>query len=268
MIYDGTMFSWRVRRQLTVVAILAAIAGSIVFFMIERSLPTASCSDNQRNNGETDTDCGGPCAPCELKNPKPLSVFWARFGRAGEGAYDVAALVENPNQTLSSDLVRYDFVLLDQYGIIAHREGSIYIYPGERLVVVEPALHTVREPVRIEFAVERVAWKSTAFERPPLIVERRDQSTSTEGKRTHTVIEASIFNSGSQRYRRMEVAFAAFDATGNLVGANRVLAEDIAPQERRIVRSAWPDVLTGEIARIEVNPRVNLFETDAIIRPQ
>lgn len=260
--------SWRVRRQLTVLAILAVTAGGIVFFMVERSLPVASCSDNRRNNGETDTDCGGPCAPCELKNPKPLAIFWARFGRAGEGAYDVAALVENPNQTLSSDLVHYDFTLLDQYGIIARRMGTTYIYPGERLVVVEPALRTVREPVRVEFAVERVAWKSTAFEQPPLIVERRDHSISSEGKQRHTVIEASIFNSGPQRYRRMEVAFAAFDAAGNVVGANRVLAEDIAPQERRTVRSVWPDVLAGEIVRIEVNPRVNLFETDAIIRPQ
>ena len=268
MIYDRGMISWRVRRQLTVIAILVAFAGGILFWLTARSLPAASCTDTRRNNGETDVDCGGPCTPCELKNPKPLSVFWARFGRAGEGSYDVAALVENPNQTLSSDLVRYEFVLLDQYGIIGHKEGTAYIYPGERLTIIEPNIRTSREPVSVEFVVERTAWKSAAFERPPLTVERRGHMISEEGGKKHSRAEAQIFNDGPLRYRRMEVTFVMFDDAGNLVGANRVLAEDISPNERRMVASIWPDVLPGSVARIDVTPRVNLFEADAIVRPQ
>ena len=266
MIEDMRM-SWRVRRQLTVIAILAALASAVVFFIIGRSLPAASCTDKRRNNGETDVDCGGLCAPCELKNPKPLAVFWTRFGRAGEETYDVAALVENPNQTLSSDLVRYEFTLLDQYGIIGHKEGTAYIYPGERFTIIEPNIRTSREPMRVEFAVERVAWKSTTYERPPLTVERREHRISEEGRK-HSIAEAQIFNGGPMKYRRMEVTFVIFDDAGNLIGANRVLTEDIAPHERRTVASVWPDVLSGTIARVEVIPRVNLFAEDAIVRPQ
>ena len=262
------MISWRVRRQLAVIVILAAIAGGVVLWLIGRSLPAASCMDNRRNHGEIDVDCGGPCAPCELKNPKPLSVFWARFGRAGEGAYDVAALVENPNQTLSSDLVRYEFTLLDQYGIIGHTAGTAYIYPGERLTIIEPNMRTSREPVRVEFSVERVVWQSGNFERPPLTVERREHTVNEDGGKKHSMIEAQIFNSGPLRFRNMEVTVTVFDDAGNLIGANRVLAENISPNERRTVFSIWPDILPGAVARIEVTPRVNLFETDAIVKPQ
>ena len=262
------VMSWRIRRQLSVVVIIAAVAGGVMFWFIGRSLPAASCMDNRRNHGETDVDCGGPCAPCELKNPKPLSVFWARFGRAGESTYDVAALVENPNQTLSSHLVYYEFILLDQYGIIGHTTGNTYIYPGERLTIIEPNMRTTREPVSVEFSVQRVAWKNENFERPSLVVERREHTISWEGKKKHSVVEAQIFNNGPLHFRNMEATVTVFDDAGNLIGANRVLAEDISPNERRTVFSIWPDVLPGAVARIEVTPRVNLFETDAIVKPQ
>lgn len=261
------MFSWRIKRQVAVMAAVLVIAGGFILMLAGRLLPEASCTDGRRNQGETAVDCGGPCSACELRNPKPLAVFWARFGRAGDNAYDAAALVENPNQTLSSDLVRYEFTLLDQYGIIGQKTGAAYIYPGERLTIVEPNIRTSREPVRIEFAVKGVAWKSAIFTPPQLVVERREHRISAEGTNSQSVIEAHIFNTGAFHYRRMEITFAVFDIAGNLIGANRVLAENIAPRERRVVISVWPSVFAGTVARIEVYPRVNIFAPDAIIAP-
>ncbi|SHI91247.1 di-heme oxidoredictase family protein [Aquimarina spongiae] len=33
--------------------------------------PQPSCNDGIQNQGETDVDCGGPCAPCDAPNPNP-----------------------------------------------------------------------------------------------------------------------------------------------------------------------------------------------------
>lgn len=266
--YTRTMFSWRVRRQLAAIAVVLALVGGITVWFVGRSLPDASCTDNRRNHGETDVDCGGPCSPCELKNPKPVSIFWARFGRASADAYDLAALVDNPNQTLSSDLVAYEFTLLDEYGIIGEKSGTAYIYPGERLAIIEPNVHTAREAKRVEFSVTRVVWKGTAPARPQLIVERREHRIREDEGKQQSVVEAQILNAGPHRYRAADIDFLVFDDAGNLIGANRIVMEDIGPQERRTVTSIWPQPLAGAVAAIEVYPRVNLFAPGTIVAPQ
>lgn len=249
------------------ILIFLAIAGGFALLLAGRLLPEASCTDGRRNQGEQEPDCGRPCAPCELKRPKPLSLFWARFGRASQGAVDGAALVENLNAALSSGRIRYAFVLLDAYGIIGEKIGAAYIYPGERLIIVEPAIRTAREAERIEFEIKSVAWTSVPYERPRMVVDRRDHYVLEEGQEKHSVVEAEIYNADVRHFRRAEVTFAVFDEAGNLVGANRVLAENLPPGDRRVVRSVWPRELPGSIARIEVTPRVNFFETDAIVSP-
>lgn len=168
---------------------------------------------------------------------------------------------------LSSDAVRYTFILLDAYGIIGEKTGTTYVYPGERLTVVEPAIAAARDAERIEFEVATVAWKDAPYDRPRLIVERRDHMVRRDGRKTQSVAEAEILNADTRHFRRMEVTFALFDEAGNLMGANRVLAENVLPGERYVVRSAWPHELIGSVARIEVTPRVNFFEPDAVITP-
>lgn len=262
------IFSWRIRRQLAALGLALLVFGGIGFWVIARSLPEASCFDRRRNNGEVGVDCGGPCAPCELADPKPLSIFWARFARASGSAYDAVALVENMNYLLSSAAVEYEFTLLDTLGVIGRRTGTTFIYQQERLYIVEPNIETSREPVRVEFAVRKVAWQAAGAPQPPLVVERRVYLVEeTNGKRQGAV-EAQILNAGPYGFREVEVYVVVFDAAGNVIGANRIIAENLSAGERRIIRSIWPEPLPGEVARIEVYPRVNLFDPAAITRPE
>lgn len=261
------MFSWRARRQIAAMAAVLAVAGAFALLLAGRVLPEASCTDGRKNQGEQETDCGGPCRACELKSPKPLSLFWARAGRVSQDGADGAALVENPNTTLSSDRIRYTFILLDAYGIIGEKTGTAYIYPGERLTIVEPGIRTAREAERVEFEIDGVGWAVLPYDRPRLVVERRDHRVRGEGQEKYSVIEAEIHNADTRHFRRTDVTFAVFDETDNLVGANRVLVENLLPGERRTVLSVWQHELPGSITRIEVTPRVNFFETDAVVAP-
>ena len=262
------MFSWRARRQLAAIGIVAAAAGGAALWFGARFIPSPTCFDNPQNPGEVGIDCGGPCAPCELRNPKPLSVFWARMAHAGGDVYDAAALVENQNQVLASGDIRYEFTLFDELGLVARKTGTAFIYPQERLYIVEPALRTTRKPVRVEFRVTATAWRTSRESPPVIIVEHRDYTVAATGEKKQSIATADLFNASPLGFRAFEVTVAVFDATGNLIGANKVAGSDLAPAGRVKIKSLWSSALPGDAEKIEIIPRVNLFDSDTIIKPQ
>lgn len=261
------LFSWRGRRQIVPVLVLILILAGIGFWFGRRLLPEASCFDDKRNQKEIGVDCGGPCEPCEVKNPRPLTIFWARAIRSSASSYDAVAFMENPNEVLSSAKVSYDFTLLDQFGVIARRANSTYIYPHERLYIIEPAVPTTREVVKVEFSITGIDWQLRPAEEPSLVVERRTHAIQEEDGKKQSVVEAQIFNAGVSALRELEIGFIVFDKSGNGIGANRILTEELAAGERRIVKSIWPAPLSGEIGIIEVHPRVNIFDENSTIKP-
>ena len=262
------MFSWRARRQLVAIGVVVALGTIPILWFGMRFIPSPTCFDNRQNSGEVGIDCGGQCAPCELKNPKALSVFWTRLAPAGGDLYDAVALVENQNQALASGDVRYEFSLFDDLGLVARKTGTAFIYPQERLYVVEPALRTTRKPVRVEFRVTGIAWR-TSHELPPIIVvEHRDYAVTAVGEKKQSMVTADLFNQSSLGFRAFEVTTAVFDVAGNLIGANKVAGEDLAAESRVTIKSLWPSALPGDVAKIEIIPRVNLFDSDVIIKPQ
>lgn len=262
------MFSWRARRQLAVIGIITAVIGGVVLWFSSRFIPTPTCFDNRQNRGEVGVDCGGPCAPCELKNPKPLSVFWARIAPAGGDLYDAAALVENQNQALASGDIRYEFTLFDELGLIARKIGTTFIYPQERLIIAEPALRTTRKPARVEFRVTGITWRTSQESSPVIIVEHRDYTITQEEEKKKSVVTADIFNASPFAFRAFEVTVAVFDVAGNLIGANKIAGDNLAAGGRVKIKSLWPSALLGDVEKIDIIPRVNLFESDTVVKPQ
>src|SRR3989338_4310772 len=112
------MPSWRVRRQLIILLIFATPLAVVTFWAFSKFLPEASCTDNRKNQEELGVDCGGPCGPCELKDPKPVALYWTRVVPVRENSYDIAVEIENVNEVLSSADVEYEFTLRDNLGPI------------------------------------------------------------------------------------------------------------------------------------------------------
>ena len=264
------MFSWRARRQLAAMGIVAAIFVGIAVWFGARLIPSPTCFDNRQNHGEVGVDCGGPCLACELKNPKPLSVFWTRLAPAGGDWYDAAALVENQNQILASGDVRYEFALFDELGLVARKSGSTFVYPQERLIIAEPALRTTRRPVRVEFRVIAIAWRTGRESAPSIIVEHRDYTIAAggEGEKKQSIVTADLFKASPLGFRAFAVTVAVFDPAGNLIGANKVAGDTLAAGGRAKIKSLWPSALPGDAGKIEIIPRVNLFDPEVIIKPQ
>lgn len=262
------MFSWRARRQFAAIGVVLFIAVAIAAWFGVRFIPSPTCFDNVRNHGEIGVDCGGPCAPCELKNPKALAIFWARTTRAGKDLFDTTALVENQNEFLASSDIAYEFTLFDELGIVAQKTGTAFIYPQERLYIIEPALRTTRRPVKVEFRIISMTWQLGHESPPQIVVERRDYMTTGDGEKKQSIVEAGVFNATSFDFRTLELDVLVFDPAGNLIGANKVADDMLTSGSRKVVKSIWPAALEGAVGKIEVYPRINLFAPDAVIKPQ
>lgn len=262
------MFSWRARRQLAVFVVIAAVFAGAAFRIALKFLPAPTCFDNRKNQREIGVDCGGPCAPCELRNPKSASIFWARLGRGAPQVFDAAALVENPNEVLSSASLRYEFTFFDDRGEIGRAKGSTFIFPQERVYVVEPHIRLSREPVRVEFRIAGVEWQVKQDIPPTLVVQDRQYRIRSTPTGRQSIVEATVVNASRFDFRKMETAIVVLDREGNLIGANRVVNEDIRAGAPVDVISLWPAALVGASAAIEVQPRVNVFLPDAVVKPR
>lgn len=259
------MFSWRARRQLTALLVVASVMGVIFIINIRKVIPASTCFDGRQNQGETETDCGGPCASCELKHPKGISIFWTKFLQTREGSFDLTAYIQNQNETLSSSGLEYEFVLFDDLGVVAYRSGKTFIYPRERIHLVEAGVQTSRRPTYAELKITKTPWNSESINLPVLTVDEKSYKI-LEQDGGQGAVEATVSNRSSFGFREAELVFVLLDKDENLIGVNRSLIDDFLPRSGRSLRSTWPEKLETP-ARIIIEPRINLFKTSAILQP-
>lgn len=260
------MISWRAKRQLLIFSIAAALLGMGIFWGLNQIIPEPSCFDNRQNQRETGVDCGGPCIPCVLKYPKKIEIFWTKAIPVSENVYDVVALINNPNAILALADLKYQFVLFDEFGKVGERKGNTFLFAQEQTHVVEVNIPTKRPARRVEFVAESANWKIYEKEAPNISVERREYRVEKIGERNQSVIEATLLNREAISYREAEVNFLVFDSNLNLLAANKILSDSLITGTRKTIKSIWPDEIRGEIATIEIEPRVNVFDPSAVLR--
>lgn len=259
---------WRFQRQLIVLVIILLPLAVLGFYFISKFFPETTCFDNKQNQDELGVDCGGPCINCALKKPKQIITFWARAVGARQNAYDAAAFIENANDVLATQNLRYEFTLFDDLGLIARREGSAFLYPQEKTYIIEPNIQTARIPKRVEFKMLSASWEVRSEFPPHIVVERSSYSLLEENEVKRGVVDADIINKTSFDFKSITVQFAVFDPAENLLAINVVAVENIKAGARKSIRSIWPSEIEGEIGRIEIKPRVNLFDPTVIVKPQ
>lgn len=261
------MVSWRARRQLIAAGVAALIVGVVLFRVTFRFIPASTCFDSRQNQGELGIDCGGPCAPCELRNPQAVRILWARAVPVRAATYAVVAQIENPNEVLSSNDVEYEFTLFDGIGEIARKTGKTFLLAQERAPVIETNIETNRVPTRVEFRIPHVTWQDTQTDRPNVIVEKRDYQLAGEGAQAHSEVSADIANRSAFGLRNVEADILVYDENGNLIGANQIAIENLAAGARQAIKSIWPGELRGSQKTVEVTLRVNVFNPFIFLRP-
>lgn len=257
------MLTWRAERQVVMLAVIISFILGAIAFVAYRVYPATTCFDNQKNQNETGVDCGGACIPCELKNPKPVNLIWTKVVPVRADSYDAVVEIQNPNEVLGAAEVNYEFTLFDADGTAVRKTGKTFLFPQERMHIIETDFRTSRKPNRVEFRILRVDWQLAHSEDiPNVVVERRAYRVLEDGGRKRSVVEASILNRMPFAYKTVEVNFVIYDKQGNALGANKVRLEDLQANSRKIVTAIWPEEIGGAVDGVIVEPRINTFEAD------
>lgn len=260
---------WRTRKQLTIVfVVFFIIFSALVGIYFSYIKAPATCSDGKKNQREAEIDCGGPCAPCAFKYQKEIEVFFARSIRVRANTYDIIAQVQNPNSHLAANPLAYRVRLFDDQGVeIGRRENVTYIYPNDRIYIIEPNFITERSVVRAEAEIIERETKWTYLEelRPELTLGNKQYAPNIEipGAR----VSAELTNKSLFGFQRVEIRAALIDREGNIIGAAKTVAEAVRSNEARHVELILPQLPDGEVARIDLEARANLLtKTNILLR--
>ncbi|MBI4135071.1 MAG: hypothetical protein HY471_03135 [Candidatus Sungbacteria bacterium] len=260
---------WRTRRQLTVLLIFSlfifGIGGGLAFWVVSEP-PT--CTDDKKNQGEDEPDCGGPCAPCAFKRLRPVEVFFARFIHVRPNTYDVVAQVQNPNDHLAANPLGYRVRVFDDQGAeIATRENVTHLYPNDKIYIIESNFVTERtvDHAAFEIVSENTAWTYTEEIRPELTLGNRKYEVVREGAVEYGRATAELTNRAPLSFRNVEVRVTLLSKEGSVIAAGSTVVADVLAGESRLVTFTWPEKPIGTITRIDMEARANALDSRNLI---
>lgn len=243
------IFSWSFRRQLGVIALLAffmllAVGGGIYYFY-----PEPTCFDKRQNQDEENIDCGGSCAPCK-EQVKDFTILWSRFFKTrDEGAYDIAALLENRNQFFAATKLLYAIKLYDKDNIlIAVKEGRSFANAGERFIIFEPNFAVRnRIPARAIVEIREIGWISKEAKPLPIDILKKDLLLSEIPPR----LEVFIKNKAAEIFSNIEATAVLYNASGEAVGSSRTTLDSLDIYQESKLNFTWPQAIP-EAASAEI----------------
>ncbi|MBI5004932.1 MAG: hypothetical protein HZC04_01990 [Candidatus Lloydbacteria bacterium] len=252
------MASWSTKRQLLYLGIVFGTLLLIGSFSLYKALnPAPSCTDGKQNQNETGIDCGGVCSNACVSGVLPLITLWSRVLPAGEGAYDAAGFIENPNLNAGIPAIAYTFKLYDKDNIlVAEKSGKTFVNPNERFTLFESGIETGRRiPLRafLEFQ-PGPQWKQSMAQKPPLVVQNKKFTSGDK-----PLLEADVVNRSFDPQPNVIVVATLFDSNDNVFAASKTVINRLVPDAPEAIFFTWPKALSENPARIEIVPRVSVF---------
>ncbi len=231
-------------------AIFGAIIVLIVIGFIYYFIPEPTCFDNRKNQDEEEADCGGSCIPCS-KNIKDLTILWSRAFPVRDGIYDAAAFLENQNQFLETKEFTYAVKLYDKSNIlIAIRENSTFILPGERFIIFEPNIATLnRVPAKAILETRSVKWVKKNPE--PLKINVQKISKFIEDESTSPRVEAEVKNAGTEDYQNIEAVAILRSSSDEVLGVSKTILDNLNINEEKTLTFTWPNSILG-VDKVEI----------------
>ncbi|OGM90284.1 hypothetical protein A2755_03780 [Candidatus Wolfebacteria bacterium RIFCSPHIGHO2_01_FULL_48_22] len=222
----------RFTKQLVYGGLFVVVVGLILWAIIGSIYnPTPTCTDGRRNQGETDTDCGGPCVPCELRTLKPLQVQSKKVFKVQDG-YGYAFEIVNPNGEWAASKVAYQIALKDSFGKnLQTLNGETFVYAGELKYIVEPYTQgNFQQIASIDVQFGQPEWRAqNEFDKPEVDV----QNIRTTKENNQVVVTGSLVNSLAVTYKNPKVIAIVFNNSGSIIGASETQFDDIKGLETK-----------------------------------
>lgn len=202
-----------------------AVAVYLIWFK-----PVPTCFDSRRNQGEQETDCGGPCVSCEMKNLQSLNVFEApRAYSLSSGRAVLFGQVANPNAGFGADPFTYEFVVSDLSGKVRERlPGSDKVFPFEtRIVLSFSATTPFVEIGSVALVARNPSWKSSRDITRPSLQVLSGTRTRFEGDSAR--VEGTVRNLGSERVDKVRIFAMLVDRSGNYLFPAQTVVSLVPP---------------------------------------
>ncbi|MBX4206306.1 hypothetical protein KW784_00720 [Candidatus Parcubacteria bacterium] len=238
------MNSWSRARKRIILAILIVAVGVLVgapSFFLFRSTP--SCSDNVMNGDEKGVDCGGSCQRlCRIESLPIVIKGDPRVLKVATSTYEVAALLENPNQDARILHARYTVSLYGEGSLAPLKtiQGEVYVPKGATLALFQGpfTLDAGGVPVRaiLEWDQNSLVWEKDAAKVPELNVGKTAFSRLESSPR----LEAVIGNPTLDAVANVDLTALLFDGQGNIVAASKTFIDALGPGEEKQAIFTWP----------------------------
>lgn len=251
---------------LIIFALLAWWIGSWIYDKYYRPNP---CFDGIRNQNEEDVDCGGVCKKaCVAVAKYDLKVASTGFMDSGlAGKYDVYGEVNNPNSDFGSKEFKYIFTIKDAAGqTIATKTGENFILPGETKYIVENNVETAAVPGSIELLVSDPVWvEFVGYERPQLKIVNKSYNEIGSGIGFSEAV-GLLKNDSPFDFSVINIKVILKDDKDQVLALNSTEMRTVKTGENREFRAFWPSRFPGSVSNMEVQPEVNVFDSDAFAR--
>jgi len=230
---------------------------SVAYFTFLKESP--SCFDGLKNQDEIDADCGGRCKKVCATEAAPLAKSWTRLFKVGDGQYEVAALIENPNFALGVEELDYTFRLYDADGLfVAEKGGRAFVNSRDKFIIFESGLDTgKRIPVKafVNFDSNMV-WSriDPKISRIPISVLNQE---FVEGPMPR--LRAEVINNSIYDLVNIVITAVVYNEDDNAVAASQTLVDNLKKGMTRGISFTWPRPISTVHPRVEIYPRVNLL---------
>ncbi|HET8574970.1 MAG TPA: hypothetical protein VFM02_02230 [Candidatus Paceibacterota bacterium] len=252
--------SWAAKRKfLYFLAVFLLIFLPVTAFTLVKTYRPPSCFDHKQNQGEEGPDCGGPCELLCAKGNGDLVVDWDRTFQVSDGVYNAVAYVENKNDQAGIEQVHYTFKIYDQNNIlITTRSGTTFVNPGERFVIFEPRIDTKYQiPARTFLEFESSpTWERAPQAAPKIEVVSRTLTDADTAPR----LTVTLHNPALTDISNIQVVAVVYDINGNAIGSSSTYIDNFPRTSDAQAYFTWPQPFSGQASRIEIIPRVNVFE--------
>ena len=235
------MSTWRFQRRLTYILSVLFVIFAPIFLFWFLNTPDPTCFDKEHNQGEIALDCGGPCEAVCKEEVAGFQILWRRAFFLRPGEYDLAALIENPNNDFTAESFEYTFEVFDSSNKkIFEKSGTSYASPREQFIIFHPRV-TLKdvEPSRIFFEIKNVAWKrAKGYIKPQLRVQDEKFLTSPRPN-----LSATIINELPKSFKNVETIATISSEENNVVAVSRTVIETLPTGGKQRVFFTWPEAL-------------------------
>lgn len=243
--------SWRFKKKFFFVFFVTNLFLFLILLIYLNFKPAPqSCFDGQKNFGEEDIDCGGPCFPCELRKFTTLKQYESQFLVYPDKTFDVFCLIENPNQKIGLKKIKYQFLIYDRFGVLRSTTSikETIVLPEEKrfLIVLNqplPDFEIGKVDLKI-FEPLKSDWIKIE-EKKDIKVKIYNQTFLEDNERWY--LSLALYNQSFFTYNDLNLIAFIYDQNNNLIG----LAEskiNLNEEEVKEVKMRLPKLITKPYA--------------------